>query len=274
MTGEVGSARIMGLGGINNSVARDPLANPAGLASRTDSLLTSTYGEGFSGGMADGSLSMTLNNILFKIDYVNIPGIEKCNEAGDEQGETSLNEYYLSAAYGFQLSQSISLGAAVNMHSKSADRQTNFGTSVSFGSIYKLTEKVSLGAVVENLGGASSLSEQGGAQMLPATLRTGFQVSPINSVHLVGGGAFAGTLRPEWSLGAEYELVRTESMGLILRTGYDGSRQSYGPLSVGFGVNIQGICQIDYANNMHPVLGSTSVFSLTFNIRKLFNQSQ
>jgi len=275
MSGEIGSARISGLGGINNSIARDdPQANPAGLASSKDSKVMSTYEERFSGSLTDGSLCMTLKNLAFKVDYVTVPGIEKYNEAGDREGETSLNEWYLSAMYGLQLSQALSLGAGVNMISRSANRQSNFGGSISLGAQYRLSDTISLGAVVDDIGAQSSLNRQGRTHLIPTTLRAGLQVSPFEKIHLVGGGAFAGTLRPEWSLGAEYDLLNSDNLELSVRAGYDGGRRLYGPLSIGFGVNIQGMVQLDYANNVHPVLGNTSVFSLTFAIDKLFRQPQ
>lgn len=261
------SARISGLG-LNNYIARYDdshtwLVNPAGLASLEENQAISTYEERFSGSLVDGTACLTLKNLGFKINYVTVPGIERRNDSGVLEGEFSLKEYDISAAYGYQANPALSLGAGVNLHTKSAGSQNNLGGSVKVGALYRLMDNVSLGAVVEDIGVQSSLNKEAGVRSLPATLRAGFQVSPVEDLYLLGGGSFTGSTRPNWNVGTEYRLLKVVSF----RVGYDAAKQKYGPLSGGFGVNIQNICQIDYGYNSHPTLGSSGIVSLTFHFK-------
>jgi len=265
MSGE--SARISALG-INNYVAKkkDPhslLANPAGLADLEDTELLTTYEDRFSGDLINGTFGMTLKNIGFKIDYMDISGIEKRDETGEKVGDISFDQFNASVCWGFSLNKSLSCGVGLNFLSKFADNRSSFGGSIDLGAMYKASDNITLGGMAENIGVQSSLNEQGSAYSSPIIYRVGGQWSPIKNLNILGGGAFSEQFGFVWSAGSEYVAFDC----IALRVGYDSGQQSYGALTSGIGVNINDIFQIDYAFKSHPSLGSMNILTLTIKFK-------
>ena len=258
------SARISGLG-INNYIARYGdshtwLVNPAGMASQEGNQVIATYGERFSRNIAGGSVCLTIKNCGLIFDSTTVDSIEKRDDSGNYICEESLQDLNLSAAYGLQLTSSLALGAGISILEKNLQGKYSWGASANLGALYKHSELVSFGVVLENLGARSSLKREGNTHMIPLTVRAGCQVSPVKDFYLLGGGSFNGKTGANFNLGAEYNLLRS----VVLRVGYDGGRRSYGPLSAGLGINIQDICKIDYGFNTHPELGYSGVLTVTF----------
>lgn len=261
------SARISGLG-LNNYIARSDshglLANPAGIASLQDDQLISTYEERFSRNLQGGSACLTLKNLAFKIDYVTVPGIETRDDYGALIGDFSMKEYHGSVAYGMQMDPALAIGGRANLITKSADKQSNYGGSVMLGALYKLSDPITLGAVVENLGGQSSLNKTGGTNALPVIMRTGCQISPVDDLYVLGGVSYTANSRANWSIGAEYDMLKV----VALRVGYDAGRRPFGPVSIGAGVKIKNVVQLDYAFNTHPMLDNSHIVTMTLAFKR------
>ncbi len=261
------SARISALGK-NNCVAKpkDSHAmevNPASLANLEGKQVVTTYEDRFLSNLRTGAVELTLNNVGFKIDYVNVPDVEKRDESGTVTGNINYNQIAGSVGAGFAIENNFYLGIGLNASSMFADGQSSFGITGDLGAIFKAGENIFLGCAIEDIDPQIFLGNPKEPSKPPTVLRVGGQWSPIKELHMLGGASFFGQPDKNFNIGAEYEAFKF----LKLRTGCDFGYKSYGILTTGLGMDLGDSFQFDYAFRPHPSLGMTNVITLTMKFK-------
>ncbi len=158
-----------------------------------------------------------------------------------------------SFAGAFRLSDETAAGMSVHVCHLSIERYGNaVRTLVDLGFLYSVTENISFGTAVHNVGGASF----GEGDDIPRKILTGFSVNITNSVSLTAD--LVKDIRYPVSYSWSVQFLPLEQFALQI--GWDGATSS---VSGGVGLRLSSL-QIQYGGVSHPVLGLTHSVGVSF----------
>lgn len=273
--------RAVAMGEAYAGLADDATAtywNPAGLAQLTTPEVTAMHAfwlediyfdhiaaaSPWLGGVVGGSLVYLNAGELLRADAGDTP-------EDPNRGSFSAANAGFTMGYGFRLSQSMQLGANIQLFSETIDARDNLGWALDAGFLYLLPwPGVSLGGVVQHLGPATSLREE--YYRLPVNLKLGAAYRPWKELVLTLDYNQLLEQHGKIGLGAEYVFADT----LALRAGYAyqekidpaelfsgvGSQAAAG-VTAGLGLRYAPL-RLDYAFVPHGFFGTTHRISLTY----------
>lgn len=287
-------ARPIALGGAYIALADDTFAiftNPAGLATLDKLSFTSMSTQLME--CVDYKLigaSYPTNFGNFAIGYVNTT-----TPAGDhtymtsgvtvEGGAMYYSNSIIILSYGTKLVDimqsdnasfnDISLGASIKLFSQNFTGDINgspraSGTDLDLGAIYKYSEDISFGAVIQNATNGSMDWSTGEKERIASTIKVGVAYKPLTNVRTVLDIDLLDSSYPyvihggvEWDI-VEYLTIRA-GMDQNLESQDNGSIGVTSDLSAGVGINL-GEFRLDYAyhNNNAILTNSTHYFSISY----------
>jgi hypothetical protein len=172
-------------------------------------------------------------------------------------GDDLFNEHKIGLGYSHKI-RFISLGLQVNYIQYNIQ---GYGSSAvisfEFGGVIEICPELLLGAYIFNPTQSDPFHEQ--SNFLPTILKAGISYKPAENLMINAEYHSCLFLNQYWIFGMEY-LIREK---VALRTGItlDTFRST-------FGVGVKpGKLEINYAIDIHPILGISHEFSLTINIR-------
>ncbi|HYT83892.1 MAG TPA: hypothetical protein VEK86_10590 [Gemmatimonadales bacterium] len=254
-------------------------ANPAGAATvqHLDAQLAGqTVFEGSKAGSMAVGFRVHSVGVAIGARYLDLGSVDEvvCNGCGGQGTPTgqrlSASEQAFTLAGALDLGRA-SLGAAVNYYSTTLAEASGGAASVSAGIRARATERLTLGASMQYLGGDVDVG--GFSAPLPRTIRAGAELRPLgpghDRLHLVlaadyaaargapgrvGGGLEIGLSRPATGL------LAVARVGIAASAGGDFSAR---PVTLGAGLRVRPV-SLDYAYQSSEILGSQHRLGLTF----------
>lgn len=251
-------ARATAMGEAFTALANDGTSlywNPAGLIQMEKTELSATYNLWFQD-IRQGYLGFgfpSLGGIVgLGANYVDMGEIEGRDEEGNPTENFRASDVHLFLGYAVRFKK-IALGLTAGWVQDTIKDDVKTAFLGNIGLLYPLSEQLTLGAVVQNLG------TQLGNDSLPLTLKMGIALSR-ETLTLAADIAKPQDNDVYWCLGAEWWIQDT----IALRAGYK-TNQDIGPgWSAGLGFIFQRT-RLDYAYVPYGDLGDTHRISLGMN---------
>ena len=199
------------------------------------------------------------------VSYLSMGDIDKYDVNDTLVGKFSAHDFAGTAAYACGLRKDLFLGLAVKYISSQMDDAVAWTMAGDVGATYTGLKNVTLGAVVQNMGGGLKfVSEE---DMLPLTFKVGGEylwnykrdITPRFYAEITK----SAELDPYVSVAAESEFTIKDNLGYVLRAGYR-SRDKEGNtvgFSAGAGMFINSL-RVDLAWVPYGELGNTLAMSL------------
>ncbi len=240
--------------------------NPAALAWSESRISTISYFN-YIGGTHFGQLGHQMKSIGIAAKYFNGGTLKRTDNMGNELSTFGVNFIDLAAGKAFATSEKFGLGAAVKFQYERIDTFTSLGGGIDIGSLYKINDKINVGAVVKNLGvGIKPFIEE--REMLPLEFGIGGVINWSKS-NLFADIYIPIEGKPNVRIGYEDWLLEN----LALKGGFNSKlfevKTATGPLdlitgfNLGIGLKIQSFC-FDYLFTPYGELGFTHRISLSF----------
>lgn len=249
-------ARAIAMGGAFSAIADNGTAlywNPAGLARIGHQEVIAGHADLFGSGIRDNLVSFTLPLS---------PGQSVAADwyhSGFDDSELGFGENRLDAGWGLKLTPRLHAGASFKYLNRSTSYdgavvRDGYGFGANAGVLFAVTPAFTLGLVGLDLFDTSlNDSESGSSVIYPRTLRAAAAMS------LRRIGTLALDLDDRWHLGVEAYPHPLVAIRAGVQDDLDGAEAA--TWSYGLGVQA-GILRLDWAQEHHPVLESTSHFSL------------
>ncbi|MEW6620108.1 MAG: PorV/PorQ family protein [bacterium] len=235
--------------------------NPAGLANlkekefcfmHSDWLKEINYGfAGYAQPLAnDRALGLSMM-------YLGSGDMKKLNTNGIEEGDFEAKDMVVTAAYGWKLSEELSLGASIKAISLKIDNEkaNSFAVDVGFLSRTPL-ENLLIGGALQNLGSKVKFINEGDNLPLNVKLGTAYKAMDDRLILLLDiNKPVDNDLR--LNLGTEYWLTST----VALRGGYNSGIDEGSGVTLGIGFALRTL-QLDYAYVPYGDLGKTHRYCL------------
>lgn len=273
--------RAVAMGEAFAAVADDSSAvhwNPAGLAQLDTPQITAMHVFWFQDMFYDhlsGALPLPAGVGGLSLVYLNLGELSR-SDASDQPEDPSRGQFTaadlgFTAAYGFDFSAAMRLGAGLKVFSETIDSQSSLGWGLDLAFLYQLPwPGATFAAVMQNLGPATSVADD--YFRLPLNFKVGFAYRPLAKLLLALDYNQLLEQYGKISLGAEYWFEDR----LALRLGYQyqektdpselyselGSSGVAG-LTAGLGVKYLNF-RLDYAFVPYGLLGSTHRVAVTY----------
>lgn len=242
-------AAAMGSAAVTQNNVYSVFNNQAGLAN-FNKFAASIYAE-----------SRYINNINFnKIAYYGL-GVSIPTKSGTFGigityfGNEAYNEKKGTIAYGRLLFEKISIGAEIDVINIAIDKYDS-KTALTFGLGIQYNLNAQLKAAAHLYNPLKIKLNTEGDERLASTLKLGLAFEPAKNITFIVETEKSIDTKPIFKGGIEYRIIEK----LYLRGGI-ASNPTY--TSFGVGVNLNNI-KIDISSSMHPQLGYTPHFSLTY----------
>ena len=258
--------RPAALGASYSALATDayaPIWNPAGLGFLNGSELAGmhlSYLETMNYEFASFVHPLSPGHSLgVSAQYFTPGNVNSTDLNGNSLGTFSGHYGAYSLAYGQSLNEKLSLGVTGKLiNAQIADTSAN-AYAFDAGSLYKATDKISVAAVLANVGTKLKFIDQGDS--LPAAFRLGGAYTPIQTLNLTAEGVFAFTGLASGHFGIEYLPTPLVALRTGFRTDTVSNLSALAGFSIGIGLHFWGQ-EFDYAWVPLGDLGSTQYFSL------------
>jgi hypothetical protein len=195
------------------------------------------------------------------MQYLGTNSIDARDAGGNPQGTFTAAFAAYSLAYGEKLNEKLSLGLNAKLITETISDASAKAYATDLGALYKPTTRLSIGAVVANLGSGLKFVDESDPLPLAGRLGATYQLRPqwdlsVETVYRETG-LFSGSLGVEWRYGDVFSF----------RTGYNSSRVNGlgagAGFSAGLGLFFWGQ-EFSYAWVPMGDLGQSHYFSLVF----------
>jgi hypothetical protein len=193
------------------------------------------------------------------VQYLGSGSISAYDQSGNPAGSFSTTFAAYSLAFAEPVTDEWSLGVTGKYVTESISDASADALAIDLGSLYRVNDRLSLAAVLSNLGSSVKFADQ--SDPLPLNLRAGafYQFNPRF------GASAEAVYRDNGPLGVRGGLEWIEQKVFIVRLGGDSSHtnglSALSALTVGAGIRLSG-CEFSYAWVPYGDAGSTNYFSL------------
>jgi len=179
---------------------------------------------------------------LYLIDYGEIEKVEETGDMWKPIGKYEAKEGYIGLGYSFYVNEEASLGGQLKFIRQRIDTSKLNTIAIDLGSLWKLTDNLSLGIVINNIGGRV------GEDRLQSNYKIGL-AHRYNNRAVVGiltamdATVYSDKSKHELNIGSELSIYKC----FFVRAGYKCYRyQGSNKFSVGGGLQLRKFLQLDF----------------------------
>lgn len=203
--------------------------------------------------------SGTQRGVGFSIQYLGSGDIAGTDQTGASTGDFS--SYYASynLAYGQTLGEKLSLGVGGKMIRAKIDDVTASAYAADLGGMYKVSEKIQMGASILNLGSKLKFISEG--DDLPLAFRAGAAYQPSSRYLVSAEGAYRKSGLGSFHVGGQWRPLEAISLRVGYKTDTLKGLSPLAGLTAGLGLHLWGQ-ELAYAWAPYGDLGDAQYFSL------------
>lgn len=169
----------------------------------------------------------------FSVVYFGTNDIDRRTEAGISDGKARVQNYSAAGTCGIKLHDQLGLGATVKYIAMKLDKNESAGVAFDIGVLQKITSRLSLGVVGQNIGGKIKIDST--AEKLPWSVKVGIGYHMVEDKLLLSTDVdFPNDRELKFHFGSEYKFNKF----FTVRAGYEdvGSLGNSSGLSAGISV--------------------------------------
>lgn len=267
----VSSPRAAALGGAFTAFDGDVNTiafNPAGLAFMENSevsLVQNNWIQGISNQYLALGLATKAGTFGLSADILSIGNILERDNTGAADGTSfGSSDMSISVSYAKSFGERFSVGLTGKSISQKIETVSASSIAGDLGIIYKLSQKINIGASVLNVGSGIKFIDE--TDPLPTTIKAGIMYQPVQALKIGVDGSQPNDADTDYGIGAEYSIKVGEKLVFPLRAGYRSGYQTedLSGLAAGCGVMYNNALGVDFAWVPMGILGDTMRFGVTY----------
>ncbi|MBN1622370.1 MAG: PorV/PorQ family protein [Endomicrobiales bacterium] len=212
--------------------------------------------------LAFGMPTENMGTFGLSVIMLSITDIDHRDNLANDLGSYDARDMAVSLAYARCLNEQWGVGLNAKIIQSKIEDESASAFAVDIGGLYKVSERVDLGLVIQNLGTEVKFISEG--DPLPMTVRLGGGYTPINDLLLGLDVVYPNDSDIYASIGGEYNLKVIEKFEFPIRAGYRSGMETGGlsGLNAGLGVLYNNFLGVDFTWTPVGDLGDSMKFGL------------
>ena len=198
------------------------------------------------------------------VTMVSITDMIKRDNTGADTGTFDASDMAIGLSYAKGLSTKLDLGLNLKSISCTIDDEKATAMAADIGFLYKVSKKVDMGLVAQNVGTEIKFIEEG--DPLPMTIKLGWLYKPMEALKAGIDVSMPNDADVYAGIGGEYTITAGDKLMFPIRLGYRSGvdTEDLSGLSVGAGICYNKVAAIDFAWVPMGILGDTIKFGVAF----------